>query len=95
MPRNRYSRYSAEYKAILSHLREAREAVGVTQVELARRLRTEQSVVSKLERGVVRMDLLDLLSYLAAIDTDPVEFVKVIVREVDPPLRSGDRGRLK
>jgi transcriptional regulator with XRE-family HTH domain len=82
MARTRYSLYSKEYKGLLTRLREARAGAAVTQVELAKRLRTEQSVISKLERGVVRMDLLDLISYLRAIDADPVQFVAEVVKDL-------------
>nr|WP_299689728.1 helix-turn-helix transcriptional regulator [Hydrocarboniphaga sp.] len=46
-----------------------------SQTLVAERMGTSQSMLSKLERGVVRMDLSDLLSYLDAIGKDPLEFI--------------------
>lgn len=80
MPRSRRSRYTSEYRALLDNLSARREAAGITQVELARQMGTSQSMLSKLERGVVRMDLLDLLAYLDALRVDRVAFV----RELSP-----------
>lgn len=45
--------YSKDYGVFLQHLRQAREQSGLTQIELARRLSTTQSFVSKCERGKV------------------------------------------
>ena len=75
MPRTRTSRYARDYRVLLDLLREYRKDAEVTQVDLAASLKTSQSVISKLEQGVVRMDLMELLGYLDAIKVDPVEFL--------------------
>lgn len=56
-------------------LSQKRVEAEVTQVMLCSRIGTSQSMLSKLERGVVRMDITDLLDYLHGIDVDPVEFM--------------------
>jgi transcriptional regulator with XRE-family HTH domain len=54
---------------------ELREAAGVTQVELAKRLRRPQSYVSKYERGERRLDVLELIEVCRALDHDASRFV--------------------
>lgn len=76
MPRSRRSRYTREYREFLELLVEERESAQLTQLEVAHRMGTSQSMLSKLERGVTRMDLLDLFAYLDAIKADRVAFVR-------------------
>lgn len=49
---------SREYAVLGETLRRIREKAGVTQVDLAARLKQTQSYVSKLERGTVRLDFI-------------------------------------
>jgi transcriptional regulator with XRE-family HTH domain len=83
MPRSRKSRYSKEYRELLELLERLRSDAGITQVELAKRMRTSQSMLSKLERGVVRMDISDLLDYLSGIGADPIQFMKDFLELID------------
>jgi transcriptional regulator with XRE-family HTH domain len=62
--------HTPEYTAFLRLLRETREAANVTQVELARRLRQTQSLVSKWERGEIRLDVIQLRTICQSIGTD-------------------------
>jgi len=59
--------HSASYQVLLDLLVEAREARGVTQVELAKRLETTQSSVSKVERGERRLDVIELHGWCRAL----------------------------
>lgn len=67
--------YSRDYDAVLRQLRELRKAAGVTQVELADRLGMTQSLVSKIERGDRRLDIIELRTICSAIGVSLVEFV--------------------
>jgi transcriptional regulator with XRE-family HTH domain len=67
--------YTAEYAALLALLREAREAAGLTQVQLARALGQSQSFVSKAEKGDRRLDLVQLRTICLALGTALPEFV--------------------
>ena len=49
-----------EYQELLTRLRSAREAAGLTQAEVARVLARPQSFVAKVESGERRMDPIDL-----------------------------------
>ena len=66
--------HSPEYATLLELLREMRQAAGVTQVQLAKRLRRTQSIVSKMELGEVRLDVIQLRAICAAISTTLPEF---------------------
>ena len=54
------SRYTARYRAFLKQLRAAREAAGLTQVDVANQLGRPQSFVSKCESGERRVDVVEL-----------------------------------
>lgn len=49
-----------QQKALLSLLRQLRTDAGITQVEMAKRLRKPQPFVSYYESGARRLDLLEL-----------------------------------
>ena len=87
MPRARKSRYDDDYRRLLGLLAQAREDAGVTQVELAKAMGTSQSILSKLERGVVRFDVTDLLDYLDGIGQHPVKFMQRYIDEIGWPKR--------
>jgi transcriptional regulator with XRE-family HTH domain len=67
--------HTKEYGVLRRLLREFREAESVTQVELARRLGQTQSFVSKCERGELRLDVIQLRSFCAALNTDLPTFI--------------------
>lgn len=72
--------YAPDYAIVLRLFREAREAAGVTQVELAERLGQSQSFVSKVERGERRLDILQLRSILAEFGVTLPQFVERLER---------------
>lgn len=51
---------SSEYKRIVNKIIEARHNAGITQIQLANRLKRHQSYVSRLESGEYRIDVLEL-----------------------------------
>ncbi len=51
--------HSPRYQQFLTRLRAARVEAGLTQVEVARRLRKPQSFVSKCESGERRVDAIE------------------------------------
>ena len=74
--------YSRDYQVMLRLLREARIESGLTQVELATRLKLTQSLLSKIERGDRRLDLAELRSFCRAIGIGLIEFVGRVEREL-------------
>jgi len=80
-----------EYRALLVLLKEIRLTKAISQVELARRLDTNQSVVSKCERGERRLDLIDLLKHLRALEVHP----EVFLEELNRRLPAGSKAKVK
>jgi transcriptional regulator with XRE-family HTH domain len=59
-------------RRIVLALRKAREARGITQVELAAAVKVRQATISDLERGETRRIDLDLLTRIAkALEVEP------------------------
>ena len=74
--------YSEAYLGFLDQLREVRIGQGVTQEELATRLGTTQSFISKCERGERRIDLVEARLFCEALDVDFISFVTTLHRRI-------------
>lgn len=80
MPR---STHTPDYAVLLTVLRELRESCGLLQAELAERLDTSQSYVSKCENGERRLDVIELRNWCVALGVGFPDFVA----ELDKRLR--------
>lgn len=60
--------YTDDYINIISVLRAIRINKNITQAEMAKRLNTTQSFVSKVENRERRLDVIELLSWINALD---------------------------
>ncbi|KGG92566.1 MULTISPECIES: helix-turn-helix domain-containing protein [Comamonas] len=67
--------YSRGNQAFLELLIQSRLEAQLTQAELALRLQEDQSWVSKVERGVRRLDFVELSLWCKAIEMPVHEFV--------------------
>lgn len=76
--------HSAQYRALLARMRAAREIAGITQQELAKRLGRPQSYVSKIEMGERRVDVVEFLHFMRAIEGEPHALLRDIEREYRP-----------
>lgn len=83
--------HKAEYKVLLELLVDIRKKARLKQAELATSLERSQSYVSDVERGVRRLDLLQLREYCEACDQELVGFVKRFEKGIASGL--GLRGR--
>jgi transcriptional regulator with XRE-family HTH domain len=63
-------------KKLLALLRQIRLDAGLTQVDLAKRLRQPQSYVSKYESGERRLDLLEVREVCRAVGIGLMELVR-------------------
>ena len=70
--------YSAAYLGFLDVLRETRIEQGFTQEELAARLGTNQSFISKCERGERRIDLVEARQFCEALEVDFIGFAATV-----------------
>lgn len=67
-----------ENQAVLDSLRELREAADLLQSELAERLGRPQSYISSAERGVIRLDALQLADWAEACGSTLTGLAQVI-----------------
>jgi transcriptional regulator with XRE-family HTH domain len=74
--------YSEEYGTFLQLLKEARENAGMTQEDLAAKLKATQSFVSKCERGERRLDIIELWQFCQAIEVSFSQFVLELDRQL-------------
>jgi transcriptional regulator with XRE-family HTH domain len=65
--------FTDEYAELIERLVEARKAARVTQVELGERLDKPQSWISKTERGLRRLDVLEFYAIARALKRDPAD----------------------
>jgi transcriptional regulator with XRE-family HTH domain len=65
------------------HLIAARLAAGLTQRELAEKFGKHQSHVSKVESGVRRLDVVEFIAWIRALELDPVALFAVLATEFD------------
>lgn len=77
--------YTTEYAVLLTLLRDTRRAAKVTQVELAERISETQSQISKLERGEVRLDVIELRTILRALGTSLSAFMAKLEKRLAKP----------
>ena len=97
----RKSFHSQAYERFLERLIRARLDAGLTQIEVARRLRRPQSYVSKCESGERRVDVVELAEF-AEVYRKPLDFFLPTMaprRKSDtvltrPPERPKFKGRL-
>lgn len=63
------------YRAMIKRLTAAREAAGLSQEEAGRRIKRPQSHVSKIERGEVKLDPIELCELAALYDRPVTDFL--------------------
>lgn len=80
----RKSHYSLQNQIFLALLKGRRCACGLRQRELGTRLGRNQAMVSKVESGERRLDVIELRTWLSAMGEDFVAFVA----ELDDRLKS-------
>lgn len=68
---------------LLQLLRGQREARRLRQADVAVRLGRVQAIVSKVESGERRLDVIELRFWLGALDVDFVEFVGSLDRQLN------------
>jgi len=73
MPKTVHSDANA---SVLRVLIEARKEAGVTQAELARRVGSQQPVISLIERGVRRLDVVEFYVLARAMGADPLDLFR-------------------
>ena len=72
--------HSAGQTAFCELMIGARKTAGLTQHQLARRLRRPQSFVAKYEGGERRVDVVEFIEICKAIEADPNKLFRVLVQ---------------
>ena len=76
------SLHTPGYRRFCELLRQVREERGLTQIDLADRLGEGQDFVSKCERGVRRLDVVELRQWCHALGTPFTDFMHLLDAEL-------------
>ena len=74
--------HSANHKVLCELLREVREEAGLTQTELAVRIKKDQTFVSKYETGERRLDVLELREICVVLGVPIGTFIRRLERRL-------------
>jgi len=66
---------SPQHRELVRRLTEARKSAGLTQHDLAKRLRRNQSFVAKYEGGERRIEVIEFVQICRAIGTSPEQLI--------------------
>jgi len=72
--------HSPEQLAFRALMVAARKKAGLTQQQLAGRLRKPQSFVAKYEGGERRLDVIEFVAIVRAMGADPIRLLKTFLR---------------
>jgi len=73
---------SARHRALVSAIVEARNAVGLSQREFAKKLKRTNNFVWRIEAGERRVDVLEFIEIAKAANLDPQELMGRVLRGV-------------
>ena len=85
--------YSEQQQLFLTQLKEVRQQSKLSQIELAARLGMQQSDVSKCERGVRRLDVIELRSWIEALGLSFAAFTAELDARLTDVARRNARSR--
>lgn len=72
--------HSAEQLAFRELMIAARKRAGLTQQELANRLKRPQSFIAKYEGGERRLDVVEFIAIVQAIGADPIRVLRSLLQ---------------
>jgi transcriptional regulator with XRE-family HTH domain len=89
--------HTAEYAALRTELRAAREGAALSQRRLAARLKVPHSWVAKVENGERRIDLVEFCWFVSACGSDPQAVTERLLQLISTSrsARYGRGGRSK
>jgi len=80
MKKFRLSIYDAEHVLLRDWLISKRQALNLTQRQLAEKLQVVHSLIGKIEKGERRLDVIEFMTYCHALSADPCEFYNSIIK---------------
>jgi len=75
------AKFSPAYDHLRSLLLKAREAAGLRQEDVAKRLKRPQSYVSKIELGERRLDVVEYVQFASAVEADAVRILRQVIKQ--------------
>ena len=75
------AKFSPAYDHLRSLLLKAREAAGLRQEDVAKRLKRPQSYVSKIELGERRLDVVEYVQFARAVDADAIRILRQVIKQ--------------
>ncbi len=72
-----------KYRIMISLLREKRESMGITQIQLAEKLDVGQTIISKIETCERRLDVIELMSICSAINISFIDFISELYQKLN------------
>jgi len=78
---SRKSQQSPQYQKLKVLLRQMRKDAGLTQEQLAAKLRVPQSFIYKSETAIRRVDLAEFVTWAKACGTNPISAVRRFLRQ--------------
>jgi transcriptional regulator with XRE-family HTH domain len=80
-PGMRKSVYSNESKALAQSLADARKRARLHQADVAKLMGSDQTVISNIERGQRRIDVIEFYLFSKAVGCDPVEMYRSVIEQ--------------
>ena len=77
-----------QYRTVGACFAAARRKANLTQTEAAERLGRRQTFVSEIERGLRRVDVLEIVLISRALDTDPSQLFAEVMRSAEAGLKA-------
>jgi transcriptional regulator with XRE-family HTH domain len=74
--------HNAEYKLLIQKLKQIRLSSNLTQVALAKKLKLDQTYVSKYENRERRLDAIELRTVCKALKLNFVEFIAEFEKDI-------------
>jgi transcriptional regulator with XRE-family HTH domain len=71
---------SKAHRCLVKEIRRERIAAGLSQAQVAKRLREYQSWVARLESGQRRLDVVEFLAVARAVGFDPAKLIRKLAK---------------
>ncbi|WP_411820856.1 helix-turn-helix transcriptional regulator [Hyphococcus formosus] len=83
--------YTDKYQGVVDFLLEARKTAGLTQEELAAKLRRPQSYISKYERVERRLDIVEFADIVSALEIPSKDVLAFLDALISPSHKRGGK----
>ena len=73
--------HSKQYQMLISWLKDARKAQGLTMRDLAKKLEVPHSFVGKVEQCERRIDVIEYMAYCRALGLSPIDGISYLEKQ--------------